>query len=327
MSFPSVACHLMAASAAFIAFAGAPVAFAQSYPTKTVRIIVPYTPGGPSDVLARVLASKLQESWKQPVIVENKPGASGAIGTDYVVKQPADGHAMVVSDLATLTIGPTLYKLPYDVERDLQPVCMLTSSPYYVTVNPGVPIHDLQELVAYSKAHPTKLNYATAGMGTGPHMAGLLFATRMGLQWTYIPSKGGSQATQDVVSGQNDLMFNSAFSSSAFVKTGKLRLIGVSTPMRDPAFPNVPALAEMAPGYNTGAYQALFMRAGTPADIVAKVNADVVRVLSQPDVKEKLASLGANPAPGTVEALRKTVREDRERWANLVKDQNIKVEQ
>jgi hypothetical protein len=184
-----------------------------------------------------------------------------------------------------------------------------------VTVNPNVPIKDLNELIAYSKANPTKLNYATAGMGTGPHMAGLLFATRMGLQWTYIPSKGGAQATQDVVAGQNDLMFNSAFSTSAFVKTGKLRLLAVSTPKRDPAFPNTPALAEVAPGYNTGAYQAMFVRAGTPPEIVNKLNAEVVRILAAPDIKEKLETLGADPYPSSAEALRKVVHEDRARWA------------
>jgi tripartite-type tricarboxylate transporter receptor subunit TctC len=318
---------LLVAAAGAVAIAVAPGAFAQTYPSKLIRIVVPYAPGGPSDVLARLLATKLQESWKQTVIVENKPGASGAIGTDMVAKSAPDGYNIVISDLATLTIGPSLWKLPFDVERDLAPVGLLTSSPYYVTVHPSVPINNLKELIDYSKANPTKLNYATAGMGTGPHMAGLLFATRMGLQWTYIPSKGGAQATQDVVSGQNDLMFNSAFSTSAFVKSGKLRLLAVSTPKRDPAFPNVPALAEVAPGYNTGAYQAMFVRAGTPPDIVNRLSEEVAKILNTPDVKEKLATLGADPAPSSADALRRIVHEDRERWARLVKDQNLKVEQ
>lgn len=318
---------LLAAATGVAAAVVVPPVSAQAYPSKMIRIVVPYAPGGPSDVLARLIGTKLQEAWKQTVIVENKPGASGAIGTDLVAKSAPDGSTIVISDLATLTIGPSISKLPFDVERDLAPVAMLTSSPYLVTVNPNVPIKDLNELIAYSKAHPTKLNYATAGMGTGPHMAGLLFATRMGLQWTYIPSKGGAQATQDVVAGQNDLMFNSAFSTSAFVKTGKLRLLAVSTPRRDPAFPNTPALAEVAPGYNTGAYQAMFVRAGTPPEIVNKLNAEVVRILAAPDIKERLETLGADPHPSSAEALRKVVHEDRARWAKLVKDQNIKVEQ
>jgi tripartite-type tricarboxylate transporter receptor subunit TctC len=317
----------LAAVAATGAALAAPAAVAQAFPSKLVRIVVPYSPGGPSDTLARIIAAKLQDAWKQTVIVENKPGASGVIGTDLVAKSAPDGTNIVVSDLATLTIAPALGKVPYDLERDLAPVTMLTSSPYYVTVHPAVPIHTLKELVDYSKANPGKLNYATAGIGTGPHLAGLLFATRMGLNWTYIPSKGGSQATQDVVSGQADLMFNSAFSSSAFVKSGKLRLLAVSSPKRDPAFPNVPALGEASPGYSTGAFQAMFVRAGTPPEVVSRINADVVKILGMPDVKEKLQALGADPAPGSVESLRKTVHDERERWARLVKEQNIKVDQ
>ena len=320
--------RVLLAGVAAVAMAGAaPAAFAQAYPSRMIRIVVPYAPGGPSDVLARLIATKLQAAWNQTVIVENKPGASGMIGTDMVAKSAPDGYNIVISDLATLTIGPSISRLPFDIERDLAPVSMLTSSPYLVTVHPDVPIRDLKELVAYSKANPTKLNYATAGMGTGPHMAGLLFATRMGLQWTYLPSKGGSQATQDVVSGQADLMFNSAFSSSAHVKGGKLRLLAVSTPTRDPAFPDVPALAEVAPGYSTGAYQAMFVRAGTPPEIVNRLNAEVVKILAMPDIREKLQTLGADPFASSAGDLRKVVQEDRARWAKLVKDQNIKVEQ
>ncbi|WP_296307320.1 tripartite tricarboxylate transporter substrate binding protein [Pseudomonas sp.] len=297
------------------------------YPQKPIRIIVPYTAGGASDVLARLIANKLQVSLGQPVIVENKVGASGAIGTDYVAKSPSDGYTLVVSDLGTLTIGPSIYpNLPFDVERDLAPVTILTSSPYLVTVNPGLPIRNLKELIDYSRAHPTKLNYASSGIGTNPHMAGLLFATRMGLQWTYIPSKGGSQAITDVIGGQADLMFNSAFSTSAFVKGGKLRLLAVSTAKRMAAYADVPSLSEVLPGYNTGAFQALFAPAGTPPDIVARLNSEVVRILALPDVKQQLDGLGAEAYGSTVESMRQFVSDDRQRWARLVKEQNFKVE-
>jgi tripartite-type tricarboxylate transporter receptor subunit TctC len=298
-----------------------------AYPQKPVRIIVPYTAGGASDVLARLIANKLQVSLGQPVIVENKVGASGAIGTDYVAKSPADGYTLVVSDLGTLTIGPSIYpNLPFDIERDLAPVTILTSSPYLVTVNPGLPIRNLKELIDYSRAHPTTLNYASSGIGTNPHMAGLLFATRMGLQWTYIPSKGGAQAITDVIGGQADLMFNSAFSTSAFVKGGKLRLLAVSTAKRVAAYADVPSLSEVLPGYNTGAFQALFAPAGTPPQIVARLNSEVVRILSLPDVKQQLDGLGAEAYGSTVESMRQFVSEDRQRWAKLVKEQNFKVE-
>lgn len=300
---------------------------ATPYPNKPVRIIVPYTPGGASDVLARVLAAKLQQSLGQPVIVENKVGASGAIGTEYVARSEPDGYTLVISDLGTLTIGPSIYgNLRFDVSRDLAPVSILTSSPYLLTVNPALPVHNLAELIAYSRANPTRLNYASSGMGTNPHMAGLLFATRMGLQWTYIPSKGGAQAITDVIGGQADLMFNSAFSTSVFVKEGKLRLIAVSSPRRMPAYPDIPALAEVAPGYATGAYQGLFARAGTPPEIVSRLSTEVSRVLAMPDVREQLARLGAEPYGSTPEAMRVFVQEDRERWARLVKELNFRIE-
>ena len=327
--FVSAPRRRLLASAALLTAAslvGTP-ALAQAYPSKPIRIIVPYTAGGASDVLARVIGNKLQQAWGQPVVVENKVGASGAIGTDYVAKSAPDGYTLVLSDLGTLTIGPSIYKLPFDVEKDLAPITILTSSPYLVTVHPGLPIQTLKELIEYSRANPTKLNYASSGMGTGPHMAGLLFATRTGLQWTYIPSKGGAQAITDVIGGQADLMFNSAFSTSAFVKTGKLRLLAVSTPTRYGAFPDAPALAEIAPGFSAGAYQALFARAGTPPEIVNRLNAEVVKILAMPDVKEKLQGLGADPYGSTVEGMRLFVRDDRERWAKLVKDQNIRIDQ
>ena len=305
-----------------------PLAQAQGpYPQKPIRIIVPYTAGGASDVLARLIANKLQASLGQPVIVENKVGASGAIGTDYVAKSPADGYTLVISDLGTLTIGPSIYpNLPFDVERDLTPVTILTSSPYLVTVHPGLPIRTLKELIDYSRAHPTTLNYASSGIGTNPHMAGLLFATRMGLQWTYIPNKGGAQAITDVIGGQADLMFNSAFSTSAFVKGGKLRLLAVSTAKRMAAYEGVPSLSEVLPGYNTGAFQALFAPVGTPPSIVARLNSEVVRILALPDVKQQLDGLGAEAYGSTVESMRQFIREDRQRWARLVKEQNFKVE-
>ena len=320
-----------AAAVALITTAGmlAPQAEAQPkpFPSKPVRIIVPYTAGGASDVLARILGDQLQQEWGEPVIVENRPGASAAIGTDHVVKSDPDGYTLMISDLGTLTIGPSIYdNLRFDVERDLAPIAILTSSPYLVTVNPKLPVHSLKELLDYSRANPTKLNYASSGIGTNPHMAGLLFATRLGLEWTYIPSKGGSQAILDVMSGQADLMFNSAFSTSSFVKGGKLRLIAVSTPKRLADYPDVPSIAEVLPDYNTGAFQALFARAGTPPDVIARINQDVVRILAKPGVKEQLKGLGAEPYGSTPGEMRQFVREDRQRWATLVKDLKFKIE-
>lgn len=320
---------LLAAGIAVAAFGVAPLA-AQAqvkFPTKPVTIVVPYTPGGASDVQARIVAQKLNQLWGQPVIIENKAGASASIGMQFVANAAPDGHTLVISDLGTLTIGPSLRKLPYDLDKDFAPLTILTYSPYLLTAHPSTPYNTLKELIDYSKANPGKINYGTSGIGTNPHLAGKFFTSRLGLNWTDVPSKGGSQTIQDVISGTVDLQFNSVFSTGSFVKTGKLKALGTSSEKRLPEFPNLPAINEIVPGFVAGGYQGMFAPAATPHDVVAKINADLVKVLAMPDVKEKLTGLGAEPMAGSPEAMRKFLREDRERWAKLIREQNIKVEQ
>ena len=320
---------LLAAGIAVAAFGVAPLA-AQAqvkFPTKPVTIVVPYTPGGASDVQARIVAQKLNELWGQPVIIENKAGASASIGMQFVANAGPDGHTLVISDLGTLTIGPSLRKLPYDLDKDFAPLTILTYSPYLLTAHPSTPYNTLKELIDYSKANPGKINYGTSGIGTNPHLAGKFFTSRLGLNWTDVPSKGGSQTIQDVISGTVDLQFNSVFSTGSFVKTGKLKALGTSSEKRLPEFPNLPAINEIVPGFVAGGYQGMFAPAATPHDVVAKINADLVKVLAMPDVKEKLTGLGAELMAGSPEAMRKFLREDRERWAKLIREQNIKVEQ
>ena len=320
---------LLAAGIAVAAFGVAPLA-AQAqvkFPTKPVTIVVPYTPGGASDVQARIVAQKLNQLWGQPVIIENKAGASASIGMQFVANAAPDGHTLVISDLGTLTIGPSMRKLPYDLDKDFAPLTILTYSPYLLTAHPSTPYNTLKELIDYSKANPGKINYGTSGIGTNPHLAGKFFTSRLGLNWTDVPSKGGSQTIQDVISGTVDLQFNSVFSTGSFVKTGKLKALGTSSEKRLPEFPNLPAINEIVPGFVAGGYQGMFAPAATPHDVVAKINADLVKVLAMPDVKEKLTGLGAEPMAGSPEAMRKFLREDRERWAKLIREQNIKVEQ
>lgn len=321
-----LACALLGLTGFWLA---ASLAHAQDvkFPTKTVTIIVPWTPGGASDVQARLVGQKLSQLWGQPVVVENKAGASGSIGLQYAARQPADGHLLVISDLGTLTIGPSLRKLPYNLEKDFAPITVLTYSPYLLTAHPSTPFNSLKELIDYSKAHPTKINYGTSGLGTNPHLAGKWFASRLGLQWTDIPSKGGSQTIQDVVSGQVDLQFNSVFSTAGHVKAEKLKALAVSSEKRRLDMPDVPTVAEVIPGFIAGGYQGLFAPAGTPANVVAKIHRDVVKVLQSGDVKERLATLGADPVANTPEAMRKFLREDRSRWARLIKEQNITLEE
>jgi tripartite-type tricarboxylate transporter receptor subunit TctC len=194
-------------------------------------------------------------------------------------------------------------------------------------VNPKLPINSLKELIDYSKKNPTKLNYASSGMGTNPHMAGMLYAARTGLKWTYIPSKGGAQSITEVIAGNEDLMFNSAFSTANYVKTGKLKVLAVTSAKRLPDFPDAPAIAETLPGFVLGGYQGIFAPAATSPEIVNKLNKEIVRILAMPDVKERLSGLGAEPMGSSPEAMRKFLREDKDRWAKLIQQMNFKLEE
>ena len=301
---------------------------AQKFPTKPVRIIVPFVPGGASDILARLISAPLKDQWGQPVIVENKTGAGGTIGTDAVVKSAPDGHTLVLSDLGTMTIMPSLMKnMPYDLHKDLAPVTVLTYSPYLVAVTPSLPPKSLKDLVAYSKANPGKLNYATPGLGSNVHLAGLQFATAMGIQWTYIPSKGGAQAMQDVAGGHADLIFNSMLATAPHVKSGSLRLLAVTSPKRVAAFPDAPTVSELVPGFTAGSWQGVLTTAGTPREVVAKINADIVKVLNTPEIKEKVVGFGADPIGNSPAEMDKFLREDRARWAKLIQETGLKLEQ
>jgi tripartite-type tricarboxylate transporter receptor subunit TctC len=302
-------------------------AFAQPTAKPPSRIVVPYTPGGASDILARLIAPKLQEMWGQPVVVENRPGGGGHIGIEFVARSGKDGALLVLTDLGTLAIGPSLQRLTYDLHRDLRPVTIVSFSPYVLVVHPQVPVKSVQELVAYAKANPAKLNYATAGLGTNPHLAGLWFARHLGIDWVYLPSKGGSQALNDMVAGQADVFFNSLFATNPQVKNGKLRLLAVSSPKRLPAYPDTPAVIELVPEFITGSWQGILMSGETPPEVAARVNQDVVKVLHGGEVREKLSELGANPIADSPAEMDRFLRDERERWATLIRAANLKIEQ
>jgi tripartite-type tricarboxylate transporter receptor subunit TctC len=302
-------------------------AFAQPTAKQPSRIVVPYTPGGASDILARLIAPKLQEMWGQPVVVENRPGGGGHIGIEFVARSGKDGALLVLTDLGTLAIGPSLQRLAYDLHKDLRPVTIVSFSPYLLVVHPQVPVKSVQELVAYAKANPGKLNYATAGLGTNPHLAGLWFARHLGIDWVYLPSKGGSQALNDMVAGQADVFFNSLFATNPQVKNGKLRLLAVSSPKRLPAYPDTPAVIELVPEFVTGSWQGILMSGETPPEVAARVNQDVVKVLQGGEVREKLSELGANPIANSPAEMDRFLRDERERWATLIRAANLKIEQ
>ena len=307
-------------------FAAVP-AQAQQYPGKPIRIVVPFAPGGPSDILARAIGPHLTTAWGQPVIVENRTGANGNVGADYVAKSAPDGYTMLLSDVGALSINPSVYaSMPFDPVKDFSPVIMISYSPHVLAVNPSLPVHSVQELVAYAKANPGKLNFANSGTGGAPHLAGVEFAQRTGVQWTYIPYKGGSQAVTDVIAGNANVLFNGMLATYPSVKGGRLRGLAVSGAQRVPSAPELPTIAETLPGFVTGSYQGLLAAAGTPGETVAKLNAELTRILTTQEMKEFLAKQGTEVRTGPPEALGAFIANEKTRWAKVVKEAGIKAE-
>jgi len=312
--------------AAIAAFAGA--AGAQTYPNKPIRIIVPFTAGGTSDILARALGPHISTAWGQPVIVENRTGANGNVGADFVAKSAPDGYTMLLSDVGALAINPSVYaSMPFDPVRDFSPIVMVSYSPHVLAVHPSVPVNSVQELIAYAKANPGKMNFANSGTGGAPHLAGVEFAARTGVQWTYIPYKGGSAAVIDVIAGNANVLFNGMLATYPSVKGGRLKGLAVSSAQRVPSAPELPTVAESGlPGFVTGSYQGLLAAAGTPRDIVAKLNAEFTRILNTAEMKEMLAKQGTEVRAGTPEALGTFIAEEKTRWAKVVREAGIKAE-
>jgi tripartite-type tricarboxylate transporter receptor subunit TctC len=310
-----------------LAFSGG--AMAQAFPTKPIRIIVPFAPGGTSDVLARLISPKLQESLGQPVIVENKPGASGNIGADLVAKAAPDGHTTVLMDVGNLTISPSVNpNLPFDIVKDFAPVTIISYSPHLLVVNPAVPVNSVSELIKFAKNNPGKLNYATTGQGSAPHLAGVLFALRNGIAWEDIPGKGGAESVVHVMSGQADVLFNGMVATLPNVKAGKLKLLAVSSERRVPAIADTPTVGEAAnmPGFVTGSWQGLLAPAATPKPIVAKLRNEIARIANLPEVREKLVSMGADPMLNTPEQFADWIKTEQAKWAEVVKKANLKFQ-
>ena len=302
-------------------------AVAQTYPAKPIRIVVPFPAGGTSDVLARILGQKMSESWGQPVVVENKPGSSGNLGADAVAKSAPDGYTLVLMDVGNLAISPALYKLPFNVEKDFAPVAMVAYSPHLLVVSHQVPANTTAELIAYAKAQKGKLNFAAAaGTGSATHLAGVVFAQRSGIEWGYVPYKGGAQAMTDLIGGQVDVTFNGMVATLPHVKGGKIKLIAVSSAKRNAELPHAPTVAETLPGFLTGSWQGLLAPAGTPKAVVDKLNAEVQRITALPDVKERLTTLGAEPTRMSPADFSHWLKAEMPAMAKIVKDEKISVE-
>jgi len=301
---------------------------AQSYPSKPIHIIVPYPAGGTSDILARTIGQRLSESFGQPVIVENKPGANGNVGADLVAKAPADGYTLLLADIGALVISPSVYPtLPFDPVKDFAPVTMVAYSPHILVVHPSVQAASVKELVGLAKSKPGKLNFAISGVGGAPHLAGVDFAMRTGIDWTYIPYKGGAQAIADVAGGQADVTLNGMLATYPLVQGGKLKLLAVSSAKRMSAIPDVPTIAESGvPDFESGSWQGVVVPAGTPREVVARLNSEILRIVNAPEMRDRLGKQGADVRTNTPEEFGTFIRSETAKWAKVVKDANIKVD-
>jgi tripartite-type tricarboxylate transporter receptor subunit TctC len=302
-------------------------AWAQSYPSKPIRMIVPFPTGGGTDFLARLLAQRMSESWGQQVVVENRPGASMMIGSEIVAKAPADGYTIIMSSI-NHTINPSLYqRIPYDTVRDFAPVTLVATSPLVLVVHPSLPVRSVKEFIALARTAKGQINYASSGSGGPLHLAGELFKTMAKIEMSHIPYKGSSPAELDLIGGHVHAIFAGPVSSSPHIKTGRMRALGVTSPKRSAAFPELPTIAESGlPGYDAYTWWGVLAPANTPRDIVTKLNAEIARIVALADIKPKLESQGAEPATGTPEQFARQIQGEIAKWAKVVKDANVKVE-
>ena len=302
-------------------------AFAQGFPSKPVRIIAPFPAGGGVDALGRIVQAALQEKLGQPVIIENKPGAAGTIGVEFAVNQPKDGYTLLIGAPGAISVAPSLNrKLPYDPAKDLAAVTMGVRMPNLLVVHPSVKATNVQELAALARAEPGKLSFGSGGIGTGQQLSGELFKIMAKVDLLHVPYKGTAPAIADLVAGQLQLSFTDP-SVMEQVKAGTLRLLAQTSLARSPLYPDLPTIAEQGlPGFDAINWYAFFVPAGTPPEVIARLNKDLAAVLNLPDIRAKLIAVGMNPEPSTPEALKSFVDDDTRRWGEVVKAANIKLE-
>ena len=302
-------------------------ALAQAYPTKSIRLIVPFPAGGATDILARALSQKLGEKIGQTVVVENRPGAGGTIGADAASKSVADGYTLLLATSSTHSIGPAINpKIPYNAETDFTPIAYVASSPNIVVVPNTLPVKTMRELIDYARKNPGKLNYASSGNGTIVHLTTEYFKAQSDTYILHIPYRGTALAIPDLVSGKVDVLFDSFVTGMPHVKDGKLRALAVTTAKRSALAPDMPTVSEVLPGFESVTWFGLYGPKAMPADITAKVNQAVNAALADADVKERFARLGAEPAGGTPQAFAAMVKADNAKWKKIIADRKISVE-
>lgn len=316
------------ALAAGLVFCTGSAAAQATWPAQPVKWIVPYPPGGSTDMLARLVSHKLGERLGQPVIVENKAGAGGNVGTDFAVKQPADGYTIVMGNIGPISINPALYPdLPYKPQRDLAPVTMLMSVPNLLVVNPSLPVRSVQELIAYAKKNKEPLDYATPGAGTSLHLAGELFASSAGVRLTHVPYRGSAPGLNDTVAGHVPMMFDNMPSALQLVKAGKLRALAITSTARSPQLPEVPTMAEAGlPGYEIAGWFGVLAPAATPKPIIERLNQELLAVLAMPDVRQQINAMGGIISAEGPADFGRYIAAETDKWGALVSKAQIKLQ-
>jgi tripartite-type tricarboxylate transporter receptor subunit TctC len=303
------------------------IALAQTYPVKPLRIVVPFQSGGSVEPVARLVAQKLTAALGRPVVIENRPGAGGMVGTEYVAKSPADGYTLLATPSAFVMNAALYNNASYDPVKDFEAVATIASYPLLLVCHPSLPVHSVKALVALAKARPGELNYSSGGIGTSNHIAAELFAHMAGVRLTHVPYKGGGPAFTALVGGEVHIMFVASQTATPLLKSGKLRVLGVSTLERSRLLPDVPTIAEAGvPGYEVNSWSALFAPAGTPAAIVKTLNAELGKGLKQPDASELLEKQGLEYAPGTPEEVASMIRSEAAKWTKLIRTMGIKAQ-
>ena len=297
------------------------------YPQRAIKLLVPFPPAGATDIVGRIVAQKLGERLGQSVVVENRPGAGGSIGSDLVAKSAPDGYTLLMATSSTHSIGPALQKLPYDPIKDFAPITHVANVPNVLVVSPKLPVASVKELVEYAKARPGKLNFASSGVGTIVHLNGELFKMLAGVDLVHVPYKGTALSIPDLANGNVAMLFDSLASVMPHVKSGSVRPLAMNAPQRSPLLPEVPTLAEAGmPAFDRYTWFGMFAPAGTPADIVRKVQAEVVAALRSPDLRERFDAVGAEPVGSTSEQFLDRIRSDAVRWAEVIRTANVKVQ-
>jgi tripartite-type tricarboxylate transporter receptor subunit TctC len=300
---------------------------ADPYPSKPITLIVPQAPGGANDIVARALAQRLAVALGQPVVVDNKPGAGGNVGTALAARSPKDGYTLMITAQSAQTINPSLYKkVPFDPVKDFEPIMVVATAPYLLAVSPNFPAKNIKELIALAKADPGKLTYASAGNGTVNHLLGEMLKSTANVDIVHVPYKGAAAAATDVIAGLCTMTFGSFPGVMPFVKSGQLRVIAAATEQRTSLAPDMPTLAESVPGLHANAWYGLFAPAGTPKEVVTRLHQEIVKLLQLPEIKERFNALGAEVTPSTPEQLAALVKSDLVRWSKIVKDSGAQLD-